>query len=558
MVKILIVSDWNERIEKYEKILLQEKYSYSVLMDENLIYEYINAEEPDIILLDAEIKSLKIKNFVKKIKSVSENSILILLTKNKYEDKEVLKYTNAILANDFSENLIHSVISANLRMKASLDKLSNTNKDLAGSLYRLNALYNTSSQFAGTLDKEKLFDYMIEGFDKTLSFSLAAALSFCTEKQPVLILNSLYEISDELLSSIKLRVIYNYQSLFKDKKLPYDVTEQNLKVQKVVKYPASRFTFTLFQYDNLFAPISLGDNFYGCIEIFKEKPLTTEDAKSFQTIAQQVTLPLKSATLYAEIKETNRKLEQLEKLKSEFISIVSHELRTPLTSIKNSLDILLSGKCFDVTPSSEKFLTMAKRNVTRLSGIINDLLDLSKIEAGKMDFHFKDIDIHTVVDYVTAALSGVAKEKGITISTDKAENIPLIKADSQRLEQVLANLVSNAIKFTPENKNICIKTEFKKADDIIFNSCFEDELKNMKGDYVVVTVEDEGIGIAECDLLRAFDKFAQIENSLSRKSGGTGLGLPIAKQLLEAHNGYIWCDSELEKGSKFHFALPIN
>ena len=175
-----------------------------------------------------------------------------------------------------------------------------------------------------------------------------------------------------------------------------------------------------------------------------------------------------------------------------------------------------------------------------------------------MDFHFKDIDIHTVVDYVTAALSGVAKEKGITISTDKAENVPLIKADSQRLEQVLANLVSNAIKFTPENKNICIKTEFKKADDIIFNSCFEDELKNMKGDYVVVTVEDEGIGIAECDLLRAFDKFAQIENSLSRKSGGTGLGLPIAKQLLEAHNGYIWCDSELEKGSKFHFALPIN
>ena len=543
MVKILIVTDWNERIEKYEKILLQEKYSYSVLMDENLIYEYINAEEPDIILLDAEIKSLKIKNFVKKIKSVSENSILILLTKNKYEDKEVLKYTNAILANDFSENLIHSVISANLRMKASLDKLSNTNKDLAGSLYRLNALYNTSSQFAGTLDKEKLFDYMIEGFDKTLSFSLAAALSFCTEKQPVLILKSLYEISDELLSAIKLRVIYNYQSLFKDKTLPYDVTEQNLKVQKVVKYPASRFTFTLFQYDNLFAPISLVDNFYGCIEIFKEKPLTTEDAKCFQTIAQQVTLPLKSATLYAEIKETNRKLEQL---------------RTPLTSIKNSLDILLSGKCFDVTPSSEKFLTMAKRNVTRLSGIINDLLDLSKIEAGKMDFHFKDIDIHTVVDYVTAALSGVAKEKGITISTDKAENVPLIKADSQRLEQVLANLVSNAIKFTPENKNICIKTEFKKADDIIFNSCFEDELKNMKGDYVVVTVEDEGIGIAECDLLRAFDKFAQIENSLSRKSGGTGLGLPIAKQLLEAHTGYIWCDSELEKGSNFHCALPIN
>lgn len=105
MVKILIISDWNERIEKYEKILLQEKYSYSAISDENLIYEYISAEDPDIILLDSEIKSFKIKSFVKKLKSVAENSILILLTQNKYEDKEVLKYTNAILADDFSENL---------------------------------------------------------------------------------------------------------------------------------------------------------------------------------------------------------------------------------------------------------------------------------------------------------------------------------------------------------------------------------------------------------------------------------------------------------------------
>ena len=184
-------------------------------------------------------------------------------------------------------------------------------------------------------------------------------------------------MSDELITAIKLRTILNFNSLFEGKTPPCELNIDTLKIEKHIKYPASRFTFTLFQYDNMFAPISLGENFFGCIEIFKETSFTSEDATCFQTIAQQVSLPLKSATLYQEIIETNAKLERLERLKSEFISIVSHELRTPLTSIKNSLDILMSGRCGEITPASEKFLAMAMRNVQRLSGIINDLLDLS-------------------------------------------------------------------------------------------------------------------------------------------------------------------------------------
>ena len=442
-------------------------------------------------------------------------------------------------------------------MRNSLQKLSDTNKDLADSLYRLNTLYNTSSQFAGTLDKEKLIDYMIEGLDKSLSFSLTCTLSFCNYNEPVLILNSLYEISDELMNAIKLRTVLNYKSLFEGKNIPYNIDENSLKVIKYVKYPANRFNFTLFQFDNMFAPIALGENFYGCIEIFKEKHFTSEDAKCFQTIAQQVSLPLKSATLYQEIIETNKKLEKLEKLKSEFISIVSHELRTPLTSIKNSIDILLSGRCGENSQSAEKFLSMAKQNVSRLSGIINDLLDISKIEAGKMDFHFKPVNIHSVVDYVKSALSGLAKEKNIEILVNETTDLPEIMADSQRLEQVLTNLLSNAIKFTPDGKKITISTEFKNTSQIQYHPCFFDDMKKLSGDYIIVSVEDEGIGIAENELLHVFDKFAQIENSLSRKVGGSGLGLPIAKQLLEAHKGAIWCDSELNKGSKFHFALPI-
>ena len=555
MIKTLLVSDNKKQTEKFQSIFNKNSYDFSIMTDETLIYDYISAETPDIIIIDEEYKNIKTLN--KKIKSICENTIIIFLISDNKVDKDLIKYANAFFTNDMSEDLILSTLNINLRMKSSLDMLSNSNKDLADSLYRLNALYSTSSQFAGTLDKSKLIQYMIEGMDKALSSSLTCTLSLCTEDKPVLLINSLYELSEELITALKLRVILNYNSLFEGKTLPADITLDNLKVIKQIKYPASRFTFTLFQYDNMFAPISLGDNFFGCIEIFKETAFTAEDSTCFQTIAQQVSLPLKSATLYQELIETNHKLEKLERLKSEFISIVSHELRTPLTSIKNSLDILMSGRCGEITQAADKFLSMAMRNVQRLSGIINDLLDLSKIEAGKMDFNFAPTNINTVIGYVKSALSEVAKSKGLNLITSEAENLPNITADAQRLEQVLTNLVSNAIKFTPENKTIKISSSLVNSKDIKINEYFKDSIKLKDVDYIEVCVEDEGIGIAEKDLLHAFDKFAQIENSLSRKAGGTGLGLPIAKQLLEAHRGAIWCDSELHKGSKFYFVIPI-
>lgn len=557
MIKILFVSDRDNKIKEMRDIFAKNTYEFSSLIDETHITDLVTVDTPDIVILDTLAQNINLKPLNKKIKTISENIIIILLTSNDNIEKDLLKFANAFITDDMSSGLILSTININLRMKNSLEMLSDTNKDLADSLYRLNALYSTSSQFAGTLDKTKLLNFMVEGMDKALSFSLTCTLSFCTEDKPVLILNSLYEISEELLEAIKLRTLLNYKSVFDGKKLPYDIKAEDLKIIKNIKYPANRFTFTLFQYDNMFAPISLGENFFGCIEIFKETPFSSEDATCFQTIAQQVTLPLKSATLYQEIKETNLKLEKLERLKSEFISIVSHELRTPLTSIKNSLDILLSGRCGEVTPSADKFISMARRNVQRLSGIINDLLDLSKIEAGKMDFNFKEISIHSVIDYVKSTLTELAKSKKLNLITEETEGLPSINADSQRLEQVLTNLVSNAIKFTPEGRNITIKSNVVNAKDIKINDSFKDEIRKLEGDYIMVSVIDEGIGIAEKDLLHAFDKFAQIENSLSRKVGGSGLGLPIAKQLLDAHNGAIWCDSEPEKGSTFYFVIPV-
>lgn len=556
MIRILLVSEDNNEINRFKNIFTKGSYDFETMSDETLICDLISVEAPDIIIIDTKFSQTKDLN--KKIKSICENTIIIFALSTPSVEKDLIKFANAFITKEMTDDLILSTINVNLRMKNSLEMLSSSNKDLADSLYRLNALYTTSSQFAGTLDKSKLINYMIEGMDKALSFSLTCTLSLCTDETPVLILNSLYELSDELITAIKLRTILNFNSLFEGKTPPCELNIDTLKIEKHIKYPASRFTFTLFQYDNMFAPISLGENFFGCIEIFKETSFTSEDATCFQTIAQQVSLPLKSATLYQEIIETNAKLERLERLKSEFISIVSHELRTPLTSIKNSLDILMSGRCGEITPASEKFLAMAMRNVQRLSGIINDLLDLSKIEAGKMDFHFAPTNINTVINYVKSALSEVAKTKGLNLVTEEYPKIPDITADSRRLEQVLTNLVSNAIKFTPEGKTITISSRLVNADDIKVNEYFKDSIQNLSGEYVEVCVKDEGIGIESKNLLHAFDKFAQIENSLSRKAGGTGLGLPIAKQLLDAHKGAIWCDSEINKGSKFYFIIPVS
>lgn len=558
MGNILLISENDFIIKKYRALFDNRFYKFNSCCTTTSVFDLLEIEPPDIIVIDDKIQILNPLLTIKKIKSKLENSQILLLTNGIEVNDEISKIVSGFMMDSFSDNLIVSTINTHMKTKENLDKLSVKNKDLADSLYKLNVLYNTSSQFAGTLDTKELLSYMIEGLDKSLSFDLTCTISFGFEHEPVLLIDSLYDISEELMSALKLRAILNYKSLFENRNVPFDIDDKNLKIIKNIKNPNNKFTFTIFQYDNMFAPIDLGDNFFGCIEIFKEKPFTTDDAAYFQTIVQQVSLPLKSAGLYKEIIEKNQELEKLERVKSEFISIVSHELRTPLTPIKNALAILASGRCGMLGENAVKFIDMAKRNVENLTSIINDILDINKIEAGKMDFNYKTMNIHSVIENVKNNFDCVAKEHEIIFKAEEQDNLPDIYADSQRLGQVLTNLVSNAIKFTPKGKNITIKSELKNADEITTNSYFENEIKQLNGNYIVVSVIDEGIGIKKENLLKAFDKFTQIENSLSRKVGGTGLGLPIARQLVKAHRGAIWCDSAEEKGSSFHFALPVS
>ena len=551
MTKFLLISGDSEKEKSIRETFKSDEIIVSV--DETMIFDILRVEEPDIILIDGDIDSLDLKPLCRKIKQFPV--VILLILGEKEHNKDVTHNVNLFIKSPIDSKLLSSTVDSALRTRQSLLKMAKSNQELAASLYQLNVLYNTSSQLAGSLDKDRLIKVMIEGIEKSLNFELSCTLMFRSEREPVLIINSLYKVSDRLLEALKLRAILSYKSMLADP--PFDIKIGNLKIEKNIKHNIKEYDFSILRFDNLFAPIVLNEEFFGFTEIYREKPFSTEDATVFQTLVQQVTIPLQSASFTQELKATNLKLQKLERLKSEFISIVSHELRTPLTAIKNAMDIILSGKAGEMTENIEKFVMMGKRNAIRLSGIINDLLDISKIEAGKMDFKFELMHIEPIIEYVKNNLTEVAREKDLTLKYVQSKDNVEVYADSNRLEQVLTNLVSNAIKFTPESGTIEISSKVVNARELQYDHCFEDDIKKLQGNYLQVCVEDHGIGIERKDLNHVFDKFAQIENSLSRKVGGSGLGLPIARQLIEAHNGAIWCDSEINKGSKFYFVIPI-
>jgi signal transduction histidine kinase/GGDEF domain-containing protein len=244
---------------------------------------------------------------------------------------------------------------------------------------------------------------------------------------------------------------------------------------------------------------------------------------------------------------------RLEGLKSEFVSVVSHELRTPLGSIKNAVNLALSKKTGELDEKKNQLLVMASRNVDRLSRIINDFLDISKMEAGKMVVRLETANLEEILDGTISTFSLSAENKSIDLKKEFSTDLPEIMADADKLSQILANLLSNAIKFTPEKGKIVVRaTQISKS-----NAPIPAIMSLPHQDFVLIEVEDTGIGIPREELESVFDKFHQVEKSLSGKMPGTGLGLPICKRLVEAHQGKIWVESELGKGSRFMFVLPL-
>jgi signal transduction histidine kinase/CheY-like chemotaxis protein len=551
MEKILLITDEEALSKKCSEIFLQNDYKFEVAKDKQDIDFVVAQFSPDVVLVDMDFKGADVQSLCNNLKlySQSDDIQLLLITDGKKILPDALSRVDGYVVKPFCDDVLLSTVNAHLRTKKRLDMIFSKTSELARSLYQLNVMYDTSSQLAGTLDKQKLMDVMKEGFERSISFAMCAIL-LVSDETVTLSISSLHPVSERLEAAMKLRMMLNYKNLFEDRKSPMDFSIDDIKVNKASKHSDGNFDIKTVDFDTLFSPISTSDNFFGMVEVFREEKFSQEDATCFQTLVKQVSLPLESANLYEELQNTNKKLEKLEQLKSEFISIVSHELRTPLTAIKNSLKIILSGKSGDLPAPMANFLNMANRNVTRLSAIINDLLDLSKIEAGKMEFRFGEFNVKTSFEDVYSTFLASAQEKHVDLNIDVAEGLETLYGDLDRIEQVLSNLVSNAIKFTADEGEIKISAKDATPDEI--KKCGS----HLNGGYVKISVKDTGIGIAPEDLPKVFDKFQQIESALVRKVGGTGLGLSIARQLVEAHRGCIWVDSEVGLGSEFSFLIP--
>lgn len=249
--------------------------------------------------------------------------------------------------------------------------------------------------------------------------------------------------------------------------------------------------------------------------------------------------------------EENQRLQELDKMKSDFLSTVSHELRTPLTSVLGFSKIIkkrLEEIIFPLINTNDKKVNRAVRQVNdnidiiisesqRLTNLINDVLDLSKMEAGKIEWQMEPLSLAEVIDRATSATTSLFEQKGLELIKHVQEGLPRILGDRDRLIQTVINLISNGVKFTDRGSVTC--------------------RAGSTGKEIVVSIIDTGIGIVDVDQEKVFEKFKQVGDTLTDKPKGTGLGLPICKQIVEQHGGRIWVESEAGKGSNFSFAIPV-
>ncbi|HUN68974.1 MAG TPA: ATP-binding protein, partial [Burkholderiales bacterium] len=289
----------------------------------------------------------------------------------------------------------------------------------------------------------------------------------------------------------------------------------------------------------LAVPLLRENHLLGALQVFRKAPgeFAPEIVELLKTFATQSAMAIQNARLFREIAEKGKQLEVASRHKSDFLASMSHELRTPLNAILGFNEMILGQVYGEVPADMQEPLTDIQTSGKHLLRLINNVLDLAKIEAGRMELALADYSVHDTVESVRSTLRPLAAEKGLEFLAHVPPDVPLAHGDGGRITQCLMNLAGNSLKFTKVGKvEISVQA---------------------KGELLVYKVADTGIGIPPDKIGNLFTEFKQTDATIASEYGGTGLGLSISKKFVEMHGGRIWVESELGKGSAFIFEVPL-
>jgi GAF domain-containing protein len=448
--------------------------------------------------------------------------------------QEVRPFTEKQIAlvQNFAAQAVIAIENARL-----VNELRARTTELARSVEELRALGDVSQAVNSTLDLATVLSTIVSRAVQ-LSGTEAGAIYEFDERQSELQLRSTYGMSEELISALREQHIGLGEPIFR-RAVTHREPVQIPDLRDVPSTPGQDIVTRAGFRALLAVPLFARDRVIGALVVRRKAPGTFPEntVDLLKTFAAQSVLAIQNAHLFTEIDEKSRQLEIASQHKSQFLANMSHELRTPLNAILGYTELILDNIYGETPDKMREVLDRLQANGKHLLGLINDVLDLSKIEAGQLTLDLADYSIKDVVDTVVSAVESLANGKNLALTADVGSNLPIGHGDGRRLAQVLLNLVGNAIKFTDKGE-VAIKA-------------------TMSDSAFMVAVHDTGPGIAASDQGKIFEEFQQADNSATKRKGGTGLGLSIAKRIIGMHGGRIWVESDIGKGSTFAFTIPV-
>ena len=414
-------------------------------------------------------------------------------------------------------------------------------QQLAHSVEELKALGDVGQAVSSTLDLQTVLSTIVARAVQLSGTDCGIIYEFdeCTKEFD---LRASYQMEEELVKAYRatpLRLGEGATGRAAETRMPTQIAE--LREEQEFATRGMRPILTRLGYRSLLAvPLLLEQQIMGALTIYRRRAgdFAPEIVNLLRTFATQSVLAIQNARLFREIETKSRELEAANRHKSEFLANVSHELRTPLNAIIGFSEVLLEKLFGELNDKQNEYVDDILSSGRHLLSLINDILDLSKIEAGRMELETTTFDLPIAIENALLLVRERASRHGIKLDRAIDDRLGDFTGDERKVKQILVNLLSNAVKFTPEGGQI-------KVDASVGDST------------VMISVADTGIGIAKEDQEAIFEEFRQASGNYAQKREGTGLGLTLTRKFVEMHGGKIWVESEVGKGSKFTFTLPL-